>query len=137
MKILEVLTQRRITGNKGEDAVARMLRREGYKILKRNYVAKGHEIDIIACNKEYLCFIEVKTRTEGHTDPREVRPASSVTKQKQQAIITAAQEYLALNQGKLKISFDVAEVIVDENRNVKSINYMSGAFTADTAWKRG
>ena len=133
MKILEVLTQRRITGNKGEDAVARMLRREGYKILKRNYVAKGHEIDIISCNKEYLCFIEVKTRTEGHTDPREVRPASSVTKQKQQAIITAAQEYLALNQGKLKISFDVAEVIVDENRNVKSINYMSGAFTADTA----
>ena len=136
MQILKVLTAKRITGNAGEAAVARMLRRRGYKIVKRNFVAAGHEIDIIAKNREYLCFIEVKTRTEGHSDMRESRPAASVTAEKQRSIITAAREYLAAVQNPLKISFDVAEVIVNEKNKVISINYIDGAFTVNTAFNK-
>jgi putative endonuclease len=136
MQILKVLTAKRITGNAGEDAVARMLRRRGYKIAERNYVAAGHEIDIIAKNREYLCFVEVKTRTEGHSDIREARPAAAVTPEKQRSIIAAAREYLASVHNTLRISFDVAEVIVSEKNKVISINYIDGAFNVNTAFQK-
>ena len=50
MQILKIRTEKRITGNIGEDAACKYLRKNKYKILKRNYVSNGHEIDIIAEN---------------------------------------------------------------------------------------
>jgi len=136
MNILEVLTKRRITGNIGEDAVRRLLRRKKYKISAKNYVAENNEIDIVAENKTHLCFVEVKTRTIGHEHPNEPRPASSVTPEKQRKIIAAAREYMSFNYTVKRIRFDVAEVLVDENGKVQSINYIENAFTRDTAYKR-
>ena len=136
MKILELLTQKRIIGNVGEDAAARYLRRHGYKVLERNYVAEGHEIDIVAKDKKFLCFIEVKTRTEGHGSDMEARPASAVTPEKQRAIISAAKNYIAIFRPEAAIRFDVCEVILSEKRKVISLNYIEGAFNANTAFTR-
>ena len=47
MKILDILTPNRKKGNIGERAAVRFLRKNGYKILERNYVALGSEIDEI------------------------------------------------------------------------------------------
>lgn len=49
-------------GNKGEDLACQYLKKEGYKILERNYRIRGGEIDIVAKDKNYLVFVEVKTR---------------------------------------------------------------------------
>ena len=54
MKILEVLTRSRIIGNVGERAAAVYLKRKGYKIIERNYVAENNEIDIIAKNRHKI-----------------------------------------------------------------------------------
>ena len=64
MKILELLTPKRKIGNRGEKEACRFLKKNGYKIKRTNYVANGHEIDVIAENAKTLAFIEVKTRTE-------------------------------------------------------------------------
>ena len=136
MKILELLTQKRIIGNVGEDATARYLRRKGYKILERNYVAEGYEIDVIAKDKKFLCFIEVKTRTDGHGSDMEPRPAAAVTPEKQRAIISAAKSYIAIFRPEIAIRFDVCEVILNERRKVISLNYIEGAFNANTAFTR-
>ena len=48
MRILDILTPKRRIGNFGEREAVRLLRKKGYKILKRNYTALGAEIDIIA-----------------------------------------------------------------------------------------
>ena len=142
MKILEVLTERRKTGNLGERAAAKFLRRAGYKILERNYVAFDREIDIVARRGDTLAFIEVKTRSVDKLDPHEARPASSVTPEKQRKIITAAAQYKGMNYSRcegLRIRFDVIEVLLEKKNNRykrRAINHLTAAFDKDTAYRR-
>ena len=87
MNILRVLTPKRVTGNFGERAAASYLRKNGYKILEKNFVGLGNEIDIIAKSRDTLAFVEVKTRNISSAPEFESRPAASVTKEKQRKII--------------------------------------------------
>lgn len=133
MNILKVLTEKRLTGNVGEDAAARYLRKHGYKILERNYDALGGEIDIIARNRKYYVFVEVKTRTVGHESPKEPRPASAVTPEKQKKIITVAKWFLGSVPKGRKIRFDVIEVYLNEEKKVQKIMHLENAFNYNTA----
>ena len=133
MNILKVLTERRKTGNVGEDAAAKFLRKHGYRILERNFAELGAEIDIIAKNREYYVFVEVKTRTLGHQSPKEPRPASSVTPEKQRKIITVAKWYLGTVPKGRRIRFDVIEVYLNEEKEVQRIMHLENAFNYDTA----
>lgn len=49
-------------GNKGEDMACVFLEIKGFQILKRNFLIRGGEIDIIAMDQDVMVFIEVKTR---------------------------------------------------------------------------
>ena len=112
MKILEILTPKRLLGNLGEDSAAKFLRKNGYRVLERNYVDEGYEVDIIARRQDILAFVEVKSRTIGHENPREPRPASAVTPEKQRRIIRAAKAYVAHHPTDKKIRFDIVEVFL-------------------------
>ena len=136
MKILEILTERRKIGNVGERAAAKFLKKNGYKVLEKNYVALGYEIDIIAQDREHTVFCEVKTRTVGKENPKEPRPASAVTPQKQRKIITSAKHYSIANAIKKKMRFDVIEVFVNDEKRVTDIRHLVGAFNYDTATRR-
>ena len=133
MNILKVLTEKRKTGNIGEDAAAKFLRKHGYRILERNYAELGAEVDIIAKNREYYVFVEVKTRTLGHQSPKEPRPASSVTPEKQRKIISVAKWYLGTAPKNRKIRFDIIEVYLDEEKKVQKIMHLENAFNYNTA----
>ena len=50
-------------GDRGEDEAVAYLKKNGYRILARNYVSGRREIDIVATKKNTLAVIEVKTRT--------------------------------------------------------------------------
>ncbi len=76
-------------GALGEEAAALALKKRGYKIIERNYRSKMGEIDIIAKDGEYTCFVEVrlrKTNTFGS-------PADSINEGKRNRIIKTAQLY--------------------------------------------
>ena len=133
MNILKVLTDKRIKGNIGEDATARYLKRRLFRILERNYVANGHEVDIIAQNRRYLCFVEVKTRTVTKSEGSSVRPAVSVTPEKMRSLISVARSYLYTHKTKKMVRFDIAEVYLAEDKSVTTLNYIEGAFTRDDA----
>ena len=132
MNILKALTEKRIKGNIGEDAVCKYLKRRKYKILYRNYVADGHEIDIIAEEKEHICFVEVKSRTEGAANPYDMLPRDAVDLKKQQSIIKAARVFAGTVGRDKKFRFDVAEVYLDQSKKAKEINYIENAFVLQT-----
>lgn len=95
-------------GKSGEEEAVNFLRKQGYKVLTRNYKSKLGEIDIIARDKDTLCFIEVKTRFSD----RFGLPSEAVFKPKQRQISKAALSFLKEN--KLldkKARFDVVSVM--------------------------
>lgn len=134
MKILSVDTEKREIGNIGEAAAAKHLKRAKYKILEKNFVAVGAEIDIIAENKEYIIFVEVKTRTIGHESEKEPRPASAVTPTKQRKIISAAKYYLGHYFKERKKRFDIIEVYLNAEKRVEKILHLEGAFNYNIAY---
>lgn len=113
----------RLLGAFGEREAARLLRKKGYKIVSANFRTYVGEIDIIAENDEYICFVEVKTRTKGAMLP----PASAVGVHKEKNIEDSAAIYLNRYKTKKQPRFDIVEVIVDE-REVISINHIEKAF---------
>ena len=128
MNILKVLTPRRITGNTGERLAVKFLKKNKYRILEKNFVANGHEIDIIAYKDKTVVFAEVKTRTLGKENPKESRPASSVTQKKQKSIISAAGYYMGYHRPGEKCRFDVIEVYLKDNGKPHKIIHMESAF---------
>lgn len=50
-------------GKYGEDLACEFLKRQGYKIIERNFRIRGGEIDIIALEGKTLVYVEVKTRS--------------------------------------------------------------------------
>ncbi len=52
---------RKYLGSWGEKQAAEYLKQRGYYVLERNLRFKNGEIDIIACKKDSLVIVEVKT----------------------------------------------------------------------------
>ena len=137
MDILNIRTEKRLLGDYGERAARRFLRRSGYRIVKKNFVADTHEIDIIAKDRETLIFVEVKTRTRGNENPNEPRPASAVDAKKQRGIIKAASFYTAYNPSRLRKRFDIIEVYVNSENgkySVAEIKHLKNTFNLNTAF---
>ena len=80
-------------GKAAENAAAKFLKAQGYKILERNYKNKFGEIDIIAKQKGVICFLEVKAR---HSLNLGV-PQEAVSARKQRQICRVAVYYLKNN----------------------------------------
>ncbi len=57
-----IFVSTKITGDYGEDLACKYLKKQGYKILERNFRISGGEIDIVAKDKDILVFVEVKAR---------------------------------------------------------------------------
>ena len=136
MKILEILTNKRIIGNIGEKYAADFLKKNKYRILERNFVALGNEIDIICYKDKTFVFVEVKTRTEGKESPRELRPASSVTREKQEKIIRTAAYYRSGVHKEGRMRFDIIEVFLREDKRLSKINHLINTFDKNTTYIR-
>jgi Uncharacterised protein family UPF0102 len=60
-------------GCRGEDEAFFHLRKLGFTVVARNYrlARRGGDIDLIALEKDKLCFVEVKTRSRRNFIPAE------------------------------------------------------------------
>ncbi len=117
-------TEKRKTGDFGEDAAVEYLTRAGMKIIKRNYFCRTGEIDIIAADGSCTVFVEVKTRKNAAHGTA----AEFVNYAKQQRIIKTALYYAG---GDIEMRFDVVEVYyrtVRGERVVTGINHIKNAF---------
>ena len=81
---------RRWFGSRSERAAARFLKRQGFRILARNYSCPHGELDLVAVEGRCVVFVEV--RSTGGDDP--LRPALSVDQEKQRRLTDLALYYL-------------------------------------------
>ena len=95
-------------GRAAEAAAARMLERQGYRILRRNFRAKGGELDVVAIDGETLAIIEVRYRASDEFGGG----AASITWAKRGRIVRAARALFACDPqvARLRARFDVVEV---------------------------
>ncbi len=109
----------KIKGAIGESKAIEYVKKLGYKIIEKNFTTKIGEIDIIAQDKNYMVFIEVKSRTSLKFG----RPSEAVNYHKQNKIKQVALLYMQkLKNFKGFFRFDVLEILDNE------INYIINAF---------
>ncbi len=90
-------------GQLGEDLAAKYLKENGYSIRSKNWRYHPFEIDIIAEKEGELIFVEVKLRE--NNDLLELW--ETVSKNQQKRIISAAHEYVLLNDLDCESRFDI------------------------------
>ena len=110
-------------GKRGEQAAARYLKLHGYDILERNLHVSHQEIDIVACDRDCIVFVEVKTRTIHPEDAdRFSTPAAAVTVQKQQYLLKAASQYISQHRYALQPRMDVIEVYLVPDQEISALS---------------
>jgi len=81
--------KRRNTGILGEKLAGDFLKKRGYKVLDTNYRCPRGEIDIIAKHKDFLVFIEVRSKTSLEFGT----PEESITPTKKERLRNTAFHY--------------------------------------------
>ena len=91
---------KRSIGTEKEQFAKEYLLAGGYRVLEMNYRCRMGEVDIVAQDGEYLCFVEVKYRTGNQAGS----PQHAVDVRKQQRICRVADFYLLQH----KFGYDTA-----------------------------
>lgn len=106
------MVNKREIGSTYENRAVLYLREQGFYVIAQNVYTKKGEIDIVAKEKEYLCFIEVKYRSGNGCG----MPGDAVTKQKQKKIYEAARVYLYCHHISYDTPcrFDVVEILGEQ-----------------------
>ncbi len=118
-------------GREGEKLAARYLKRNGFKVLYRNFRGpKGGEVDIVCRDKScgMLVFVEVKTRSSAEI----ANPADAVTAEKEELMNRGADAWLRmLGHPDIKYRFDIVEVVMRDG--TAQFNVIRNAL----AWSEG
>src|SRR4030067_3228615 len=105
------MMKRRETGMRGEDIACDFLGKNGYQIIERNYRCPGGEIDVIARHKEFLVFIEVRTKKSLQYGT----PEESITQAKQERLRSLAT-YYGINHDNLPAFWRIDVVAIELDR---------------------
>jgi len=117
-------------GKEAEKAAVAFLKTQGYKIRECNYRTRFGEIDIIAQDKDVICFVEVKARHSLDLGS----PEEAVFPRKQKQISKTAIHYLKMNKLLEQAArFDVLALLYKDNRPqitlIKDAFELSACFT--------
>jgi putative endonuclease len=99
-------------GKRGENLACQFLRKNGYKILYRNFRGRtGGEIDVVCRDRDTLVFVEVKTRSGEDFG----RPFEAINRDQRKRISRGGLAWLRLlDDPDILFRFDVVEVIIAE-----------------------
>ena len=115
-----------LLGAWGEALAAEYLRKKRYRILASGYRCRFGEIDLIAVNRTFLVFVEVKLRKSANFAPAR----EYVDGRKRERLRATASMYLAQNPSNLRCRFDIIEIYAPEGLHTAhpEINHMEDAF---------
>jgi putative endonuclease len=120
---LAALGGRVALGRRGERAAEKHLRRNGYRIVARNFRAAGAEIDLVAMDGDTLVFVEVKTRRSRAAGA----PEEAVDERKQTRMRRAAEVFaVRYRADDSEMRFDI--IAVDASGKRLEIELLRNAF---------
>jgi putative endonuclease len=108
--------KRRHIGILGENLAKDFLKKRGYRILESNYRCPSGEIDIVARHKDYLVFVEVRTKKSLEFGS----PEESITPTKMEKLRTVASHYQQTHDN-LPASWRIDVVAVELDRKDKPV----------------
>lgn len=112
-------------GATSEESACLFLKKNGYKVLEKNYRTKSGEIDIIAKDGTTVCFIEVKSRSSCKFG----LPQEAVSFKKQQRIVKSAEYFLkSKNWLEVNSRFDVLGITLSGQGDNKKFVLIKDAF---------
>ena len=113
-----------IIGLAAEDTAREHLITQGLKWVESNYRCRLGEIDLIMRDKEYLVFVEVRSRASASHGGA----IHSINYSKQQKLLKTASLYLLVNKlhDKVPVRFDVVCI----EGKPPQLNWIKNAFTA-------
>ena len=116
----------KLAGAWGEAVAAEYLRKKHYRIVASGFHCRFGEIDLIAQNRKFLVFVEVKLRKS----PRFAQAREFVDSRKQDKLRVTASVYLSENPTALQPRFDVIEIEAPEGTltAVPEIYHLEDAF---------
>lgn len=116
----------RLLGRWGETLAANYLREKGFQILDAGWRCRFGEIDLIAADREYLCFVEVKLRKSAAYGSA----GAFVDRRKQEKLRLTAQMYLSMRPTRLQPRFDVVEIYAPQGMKTEkpAIHIVENAF---------
>ncbi|MEG1535337.1 MAG: YraN family protein [Clostridia bacterium] len=104
-------------GISGETQAAEYLKNKGYKIVGRNFSCRQGEIDIIAKDKDYLVFVEVKARE----NTKFGMPFEAITDGKKRRLTAAANYYMMTHKCLgCDARFDVVSILRGEITHIEN-----------------
>jgi putative endonuclease len=109
-------------GKRGEEIAAEFLRSKGYEILELNWRRGKLEIDIVAKNGKQLVIVEVKSRHSTYAG----EPETAVNREKQRALIRAANAYVLIKKINDEVRFDIISILI--RGETQQIHYIEDAF---------
>ncbi|MBE6927759.1 MAG: YraN family protein [Ruminococcaceae bacterium] len=111
-------------GRWGEELAARYLRRRFYRIVETNYRCRMGEIDLIAENRRFLVFVEVKLRKNANF----AEAMEFVDVHKQNRLRKTAMLYLSQHETEKQCRFDVIEIYAPDDEKKPRIRHLEDAF---------
>jgi putative endonuclease len=110
-------TEQQVEGQLSEDEALAHLQAHGLKLLERNFLCKGGELDLIMRDGRGLVFVEVRKRAT----TRFGGALWSITPAKQKRLIHAAQYYLLRYHQVPPCRFDVIAIQDGELRWLRNV----------------
>ena len=117
----------KLTGAWGEALAAAFLRKRRYAIVDTNFTTRMGELDLVAEDKRFIVFVEVKLRLDdSHGAAREF-----VTPEKQRKLRQTAMLWLAQHETEKQPRFDVVEIYAPQGIATKKpeLTHWKNAFT--------
>ena len=124
--------RRRDLGGLGEGIAAQHLRDAGYAILERNFRTREGEIDLIASDRRFLVFCEVKTRIGAASAPA-LGPLAAIGGRKRRQLRRMAGQWLSERSAgerphPSQMRFDAIGIRLSPAGRVIQLEHLEGAF---------
>jgi len=115
---------RQEVGKLGEKAARKFLKKRGYRIREKGFRCHHGEIDIVAQKKDWLVFVEVRTKSNLEFGT----PEESITQAKKEKLIASALTYTSTHKDLPPLwRIDVVAIELDDKGKPKRIELIENA----------